>query len=89
MEEDAGKSLHDVDADNTSIDYNRAGTPLIEIVTEPDIRSADEAFAYVSEIRKLVRYLEICDGNMEEGKPAFVMRMFLFVRKGKQNWVPK
>jgi aspartyl-tRNA(Asn)/glutamyl-tRNA(Gln) amidotransferase subunit B len=67
MEEDAGKSLHDADADNTSIDYNRAGTPLIEIVTEPDISSADEAFAYVSEIRKLVRYLEICDGNMEEG----------------------
>ena len=67
LEEDAGKSLHDVDAENTCIDYNRAGTPLIEIVTEPDLRSADEAFAYVSEIRKLVRYLEICDGNMEEG----------------------
>ena len=67
MEEDAGKSLHDVDDDNTSIDYNRAGTPLIEIVTEPDLRSAEEAFAYVTEIRKLVRYLEICDGNMEEG----------------------
>jgi aspartyl-tRNA(Asn)/glutamyl-tRNA(Gln) amidotransferase subunit B len=67
LEEDAGKSLHDVDELNTCIDYNRAGTPLIEIVTEPDIRSADEAFAYVSEIRKLVRYLEICDGNMEEG----------------------
>ena len=67
LEEDAGKSLHDVDENNTAIDYNRAGTALIEIVTEPDIRSADEAFAYVSEIRKLVRYLEICDGNMEEG----------------------
>jgi aspartyl-tRNA(Asn)/glutamyl-tRNA(Gln) amidotransferase subunit B len=67
MEEDAGKSLHDADTDNTSIDYNRAGTALIEIVSEPDLRSADEAFAYVSEIRKLVRYLEICDGNMEEG----------------------
>jgi aspartyl-tRNA(Asn)/glutamyl-tRNA(Gln) amidotransferase subunit B len=67
MEEDAGKSLHDVDEKNTCIDYNRAGTPLIEIVTEPDLRSADEAFAYLSEIRKLVRYLEICDGNMEEG----------------------
>jgi len=67
LEEDAGKSLHDIDPDNTCIDYNRAGTPLIEIVTEPDIRSADEAFAYISEIRKLVRYLEICDGNMEEG----------------------
>lgn len=67
MEEDAGKSLHDVDERNTCIDFNRAGTPLIEIVTEPDIRGGEEAFAYLSEIRKLVRYLEICDGNMEEG----------------------
>ncbi len=67
MEEDAGKSLHDVDEANTCIDYNRAGTPLIEIVTEPDLRSADEAFAYLTEVRKLVRYLQICDGNMEEG----------------------
>ena len=67
MEEDAGKSLHDVDETNTCIDYNRAGTPLIEIVTEPDLRSGDEAFAYLTEVRQLVRYLEICDGNMEEG----------------------
>ncbi|MBS1653710.1 MAG: Asp-tRNA(Asn)/Glu-tRNA(Gln) amidotransferase subunit GatB [Bacteroidetes bacterium] len=67
LEEDAGKSLHDVDLVNTSIDYNRAGTPLIEIVTEPDLRSGDEAFAYLTEIRMLVRYLEVCDGNMEEG----------------------
>src|SRR5260221_2452331 len=67
LEEDAGKSLHDVDPENTCIDYNRAGTPLIEIVTEPDIRSAEEAFACLTEIRKLVCYLEICDGNMEEG----------------------
>ena len=67
LEEDAGKSLHDIDDANTCIDYNRAGTPLIEIVTEPDLRSSDEAFAFVSEIRKLVRYLEVCDGNMEEG----------------------
>jgi aspartyl-tRNA(Asn)/glutamyl-tRNA(Gln) amidotransferase subunit B len=67
LEEDAGKSLHDVDIENTSIDYNRAGTPLIEIVSEPDLRSAEEAFVFVGEIRKLVRYLEICDGNMEEG----------------------
>ena len=67
LEEDAGKSIHDVDDENTCIDYNRAGTPLIEIVTEPDLRSSDEAFAFVSEIRKLVRYLEVCDGNMEEG----------------------
>lgn len=67
LEEDAGKSLHDVDAANTSIDYNRAGVSLIEIVTEPDIRSSDEAYAYLTELRKLVRYLDICDGNMEEG----------------------
>ena len=67
LEEDAGKSLHDIEPDNTCVDYNRAGTPLIEIVSEPDLRSAEEAFAYVSEIRKLVRYLDICDGNMEEG----------------------
>ncbi len=67
LEEDAGKSLHDVDANNTCIDYNRAGTPLIEIVSEPDIRSSDEAYNYLTELRKLVRYLEVCDGNMEEG----------------------
>ncbi len=67
LEEDAGKSLHDVEEDFTSIDLNRAGVPLIEIVTEPDIRSSEEAFAYLTEIRKRVRYLEICDGNMEEG----------------------
>ncbi len=67
LEEDAGKSIHDADEENTCIDYNRAGTPLIEIVTEPDIRSSDEAFAFLTEIRKLVRYLGICDGNMEEG----------------------
>jgi aspartyl-tRNA(Asn)/glutamyl-tRNA(Gln) amidotransferase subunit B len=67
MEEDAGKSMHDVDDDNTCMDYNRAGTALIEIVSEPDIRSGEEAFAYVSEMRQLLRYLEICDGNMEEG----------------------
>jgi len=67
MEEDAGKSLHDVDPKNTSVDLNRAGVPLVEIVTEPDLRSGDEAYAYLTELRKLLRYLEICDGNMEEG----------------------
>jgi aspartyl-tRNA(Asn)/glutamyl-tRNA(Gln) amidotransferase subunit B len=67
LEEDAGKSIHDVDDKNTAVDCNRAGTPLIEIVTEPDMRSSEEAFAYVSELRKLVRYLGVCDGNMEEG----------------------
>lgn len=67
MEEDAGKSIHDVDVYDTLVDLNRAGTPLLEIVTEPDMRSADEAYAYLTEIRQLVRYLDICDGNMEEG----------------------
>jgi len=67
LEEDAGKSIHDVDTDYTCIDYNRAGTPLIEIVTEPDIHSADEAYQYITEVRRLVRWIGICDGNMEGG----------------------
>lgn len=67
MEDDAGKSMHDQDEFDSLIDLNRAGVPLIEIVSEPDIRSAHEAAAYLNEIRKLVRYLDICDGNMEEG----------------------
>lgn len=67
MEEDAGKSLHDADPENTCIDFNRAGTPLIEIVSEPDLRSGEEAYAYLTALRKLVRYLEISDGNMEQG----------------------
>lgn len=67
LEEDAGKSIHDADENFTCIDLNRAGVPLLEIVSEPDMHSADEAFAYVTEIRKMVRHLQICDGNMEEG----------------------
>ena len=67
MEEDAGKSIHDLDPFNTLIDLNRAGVPLIEIVSEPEIKDSEEAYQYINEIRKLVRYLEICDGNMEEG----------------------
>ncbi|MDR8391100.1 Asp-tRNA(Asn)/Glu-tRNA(Gln) amidotransferase subunit GatB [Aliifodinibius sp. S!AR15-10] len=67
MEEDAGKSIHDQDPYNTLIDLNRAGTPLIEIVSEPDIRSPQEAYAYLNRIKQIVQYLEICDGNMEEG----------------------
>ena len=67
MEEDAGKSIHDVDVYDTLVDLNRAGVPLLEIVSEPDIRSAQEAYNYLTEVRKLVRYLDICDGNMEEG----------------------
>ncbi len=67
MEEDTGKSMHDMDVENSLIDYNRAGTPLIEIVTEPDIRSAEEAYLFLTEVRKVLRYLDVCDGNMEEG----------------------
>jgi aspartyl-tRNA(Asn)/glutamyl-tRNA(Gln) amidotransferase subunit B len=67
MEEDAGKSIHDQDEENTLIDLNRAGVPLLEIVSEPDLRSGEEAHAYLAEIRRLVRFLDICDGNMEEG----------------------
>lgn len=67
MEEDAGKSLHDIDPAYTCIDLNRAGVPLIEIVSEPDLRSGEEVYAYLTELRQLLRYLDICDGNMEEG----------------------
>jgi aspartyl-tRNA(Asn)/glutamyl-tRNA(Gln) amidotransferase subunit B len=67
LEEDAGKSLHEVDQANTCMDYNRAGVPLIEIVTEPDMHGSEEASAYLTELRKILRYLNICDGNMEEG----------------------
>ena len=67
MEEDAGKSIHDMDPFNTLVDLNRAGVALIEIVSEPELRSSDEAYQYLIEVRKLVRYLEICDGNLEEG----------------------
>lgn len=67
LEEDAGKSLHDQDPKYSYVDLNRAGVPLIEIVTEPDIRSAEEASALLTEIRQLVRHLDVSDGNMEEG----------------------
>ena len=66
MEEDAGKSIHDVDVD-TLVDVNRCGVPLIEIVSEPDIRSPREAYLYLTRIKQIVTYLGICDGNMEEG----------------------
>jgi len=67
LEEDAGKSLHEGLEGLTGIDLNRAGTPLVEIVSEPDMRSAKEAVAYMKKVHTLVRYLEICDGNMQEG----------------------
>ena len=67
LEEDAGKSIHDVSTLDTYIDLNRAGTPLVEMVTEPCIHSAQDAFLFVSEVRRLVRWMGVCDGNMEEG----------------------
>ena len=67
LEEDAGKSMHLDGEVDTLVDLNRAGVPLIEIVTEPVMRHPEEAYAYLTEVRKLVRYLEICDGNMQEG----------------------
>jgi aspartyl-tRNA(Asn)/glutamyl-tRNA(Gln) amidotransferase subunit B len=67
MEEDAGKSMHLAGEVDTLVDFNRAGVPLIEIVTEPDMRSSEEAYNLLAEIKKLVVYLDVCDGNMEEG----------------------
>lgn len=67
LEEDAGKSVHEGFEAATGVDLNRAGTPLIEVVSEPDLRSSGEAVAYLKKLHSLVRYLEICDGNMQEG----------------------
>ncbi|MBZ0202379.1 MAG: Asp-tRNA(Asn)/Glu-tRNA(Gln) amidotransferase subunit GatB [Ignavibacteria bacterium] len=67
MEEDSGKSMHDFSSDETLVDLNRCGVPLIEIVSEPDIRTSKEAFDYLTILKQLVVYLDICDGNMEEG----------------------
>ena len=67
MEEDAGKNIHDTSSDASLVDFNRAGVPLLEIVSEPDLRTAEEAGAYLRSVRALLQYLEVCDGNMEEG----------------------
>lgn len=67
MEEDAGKSIHDLEDGYSCIDLNRAGTPLLEIVTEPCLHSSEDAFTFLTTLRKLVRWLDVCDGNMEEG----------------------
>ena len=67
LEEDAGKSLHTITESGTAVDLNRCGTPLIEIVSEPDIRTPAEAYAYLSRLRQTLLYLQVCDGNMEEG----------------------
>lgn len=67
MEEDAGKNIHDAHSDASLVDLNRAGVPLLEIVSEPDLRSPEEAGAYLRSLRAILRYIEVCDGNMEEG----------------------
>ncbi len=67
LEEDAGKSIHDMNDHFSLLDFNRAGTPLIEIVTDPVLHSAEEAYQFIAEIRRLVKWIDICDGNMEEG----------------------
>ncbi|MEA3232697.1 MAG: Asp-tRNA(Asn)/Glu-tRNA(Gln) amidotransferase subunit GatB, partial [Thermodesulfobacteriota bacterium] len=67
MEEDAGKLIHDPDRSQSRVDFNRTGVPLMEIVSEPDIRSPEEAGAYLRHLRAIVRYIGVCDGNMEEG----------------------
>ncbi|MCB9224034.1 MAG: Asp-tRNA(Asn)/Glu-tRNA(Gln) amidotransferase subunit GatB [Crocinitomicaceae bacterium] len=87
MEEDAGKSIHDIDPFNTLIDLNRAGVPLIEIVSDPDIKSSQEAYNYLTEIRKLVRYLDICDGNMEEGSLRCDANVSVMLKDAKEYGV--
>ena len=67
LEQDAGKSIHDLDSDNTYVDLNRSGVALMEIVSKPDLRSPDEVSAYVKKLRSIMRYLRTCDGNMQEG----------------------
>lgn len=84
MEEDSGKSTHDMDPFDTLIDLNRAGVPLVEIVTEPVLKSANEAYNYLVEVRKLVRYLEICDGNMEEGSMRCDVNISIMPRGSKE-----
>ncbi len=86
MEEDAGKSTHDLDPFNTLIDLNRAGVPLIEIVSKPDLRSAEEAYQYLIEVRKLVRYLDICDGNMEEGSLRCDANISVFLKEKEDKF---
>jgi aspartyl-tRNA(Asn)/glutamyl-tRNA(Gln) amidotransferase subunit B len=84
MEEDAGKSMHLAGETETLVDFNRAGVPLIEIVSDPDLHSSDEAYAYLVEIKKLVRYLDICDGNMEEGSLRCDANVSVMLKGAKQ-----
>ncbi len=78
-----------LDENYTCVDYNRAGVPLIEIVTEPDMHTAEEAFQYVTEIRKLVRWLGVCDGNMEEGSLRCDANVSIQAKRRNRTWVPR
>ncbi len=84
MEEDAGKSIHDQDSPYSFIDLNRAGVPLLEIVTEPDLRSAEEVDAFMSDMRRLVRWLDVSDGNMEEGSMRCDLNVSVRPRNSEQ-----
>jgi aspartyl-tRNA(Asn)/glutamyl-tRNA(Gln) amidotransferase subunit B len=84
LEDDAGKSIHHSHEADTLLDFNRAGVPLIEIVTEPCMHSSDEAYAFMTELRRLVRYLEICDGNMEEGSLRCDANVSIMLRDAKE-----
>ncbi|HEY9487597.1 MAG TPA: Asp-tRNA(Asn)/Glu-tRNA(Gln) amidotransferase subunit GatB, partial [Chryseosolibacter sp.] len=84
LEEDAGKSIHFPHENDTLVDLNRAGVPLIEIVTEPCLRTSDEAYQLLTEIRKLVRYLDICDGNMEEGSLRCDANVSVMLKEAKE-----
>jgi aspartyl-tRNA(Asn)/glutamyl-tRNA(Gln) amidotransferase subunit B len=84
MEEDAGKSIHDQDPFDSLIDLNRAGVALLEIVSEPEIKTSDEAYSYLTEVRKLVRHLDICDGNMEEGSLRCDANVSVMLKGSKQ-----
>ena len=86
LEEDAGKSVHDEFAHETGIDLNRAGTPLLEIVTEPDFRSAEQAVAYLKALHSLVTYLGISDGNMAEGSMRCDINISAPRRRGRVSW---
>lgn len=84
LEEDAGKSVHLENESDTLVDLNRAGVPLIEIVTNPELRSSEEAYEFLTEIRKLVRYLDICDGNMEEGSLRCDANVSIMLKDAKE-----
>ncbi|MCP3660858.1 MAG: Asp-tRNA(Asn)/Glu-tRNA(Gln) amidotransferase subunit GatB [Bacteroidetes bacterium] len=84
LEEDTGKALHNIIPNKTLLDFNRAGAPLIEIVTEPDLACSKEAYFLLHEIRKIVRYLEICDGNMEEGSLRCDANISVMKREDKE-----